>query len=112
MIGAHVRPDSNIYARLINASLEAGRAQDAVGMVRSAVGLPRGHPCLAGFGAGQCRPLDNPKARMLADWLEAIASAEEEAALSLLREVRTIPGIRLAHRLFRHAALTQAMVGA
>merc|ERR1719510_892688 len=37
MIGAHVRPDSNIYTRLINASLEAGRVQDAVGMVRSAV---------------------------------------------------------------------------
>merc|ERR1719245_1442641 len=112
MVGTRVRPDSNIYNRLINASLEAGRVQDAVGMVRSAVGLPRGHPCLASFSAAQCRPLDNPKARMLVDWLEGIANAEAESALSLLREVRAIPSIRLARRLFHHAALTQAMADA
>ena len=67
---------------------------------------------MAKFSTAQCRPLDNPKARMLVDWLEAVANADEEAAVRLLQEVRAIPSIRLASRLFRQAALTQAMTGA
>merc|ERR1740129_996085 len=94
MMEARESPDSSIYTRLIMALLEAGRARDAVGMIRSAMGLPGGHPCLEGFDRGLCRPADRPKARMLVDWLEAVAESEEAGAVRLLQEMMSIPGIR------------------
>merc|ERR1719330_2343367 len=109
MIEAGVSPDTNAYTRLIKACLQAGCVQDAVGVIRSAVGLPHGHPCLANFSAAECWPSDNPKAKMLVDWLEAVADVGEEAAVALLQEVWTVPDIKLAHRLFRRRALVQAM---
>merc|ERR1719384_2853347 len=69
MMETNVRPDSNTYTRLIMACLQAGRVRDAVGMIRSAMALPGGHPCLARFNRVHCRPSDRPKARMLFDWL-------------------------------------------
>merc|ERR1740129_1703221 len=111
MMEARVRPDSNTYARLIMACLQAGRVRDAVGMIRSSLGLPGGHPCLARFDAAHCRPLDKPKARMLVDWLEAVADSEEKEAVHLLQEMMSIPGIVHPHRLFRHAALAQIVKG-
>merc|ERR1719433_915542 len=112
MMEAHVRPDSNTYTRLVMACLQAGRVRDAVGMIRSAMGLPGGHPCLARFTRGLCRPSDKPKARMLVDWLDSVADSEEAEAVRLLQELMSIPGIVHPHRLFRHAALAQIVAGA
>merc|ERR1719361_611204 len=109
MMEAHVRPDSNTYTRLVMACLQAGRVQDAVGMIRSALGLPGGHPCLGRFSRGHCRPSDKPKARMLVDWLDAVADSEEVEAVHLLREMTSIPGLVHPHRVFRHAALAQVV---
>jgi len=105
-----VRPDGRTFTLLLRGSLASGEVTDTAALLRAAFGLPGGHPAVG-------KPRNGSNARsgwnniklcpdVVAEVLEGLVAQRRDPhlAVQLLRDLRTVPGLRIDPRL--HLRLT------
>jgi pentatricopeptide repeat protein len=92
-----VRLDGRTYSLLLKASVAAGEAADAAGLLRAAVGLRGVHPRLMGADAKLLQPHGGLAPALIGEVLEGIAGpcGDEGLAVALLKDLRTKPYVKL-----------------
>jgi pentatricopeptide repeat protein len=101
MLSERVRPDTRTYSLLLKAFISAGEGKEAAGLLRTAVGHRDVHPRLARFESRQLQPQGGLPNAFIADTLQGIAvqCRDERQAVSLLKELREIPSLKLDPKL-------------
>jgi pentatricopeptide repeat protein len=97
-----IRPDVRTYSLLLKASVAAGEAADAAGLLRAAVGLKGVHPRLMGADAKFLQPQPGLPSALIAEVLEGISGPQcrdEGLAVALLKDLRTKPHVKLDPKL-------------
>lgn len=99
MLRERVLPDARTYTLLLRSCVSNGSAEDAAGLLRSAMGVENGHPRLASFQQVQIR--GGLPADLIAEVLEGMAGRcrQDTLAMQLLQELRGVPGLHLDPRL-------------
>jgi len=109
-----VRPDSRTFTLLLRASLASCKVKETAALLRAAFGLPGGHPSV--FKPRNCSSkarLDGNSCKLcpdvVAEVLEglAIQRGSPQLAVQLLRDLRSVPGLRVDPKL--HLRLTASM---
>lgn len=101
-LNAGVRPDLRSYSLLLRACLVAKEAPQAAGLMRAAVGLRGVHPRLMGYAQHTLQPQGGLPQALISEVIEGIAGSpchEEMLALSLLKDLRTKPHVKVDPRL-------------
>mmetsp|Transcript_110060 Transcript_110060/g.173941 ORF Transcript_110060/g.173941 Transcript_110060/m.173941 type:complete len:658 (-) Transcript_110060:53-2026(-) len=102
MMCESVRPNARTYTILITACVEGKRAQDAAGLVRAAFGFAHVHPRLSRYDRKMLLTQGgNLSAAVLTEILEGIAGPcnSDQVAIALLKDLRTVSGLRLDPKL-------------
>jgi pentatricopeptide repeat protein len=96
-----VRLDGRTYSLLLKASVAAGEAADAAGLLRAAVGLRGVHPRLMGADPKLLQPQQGLAPALIAEVLEGISGpcGDEGLAVALLKDLRTKPHVKLDSRM-------------
>jgi len=105
-----VRPDSRTFTLLLRGSLASGEVKETAALLRAAFGLPGGH-------AAVYKPRNGSNSRsggnniklcpdVITEVLECLAAQRRnpQLAIQLLRDLRTVPGLRIDPKL--HLRLT------
>mmetsp|Transcript_4426 Transcript_4426/g.11413 ORF Transcript_4426/g.11413 Transcript_4426/m.11413 type:complete len:1020 (-) Transcript_4426:249-3308(-) len=110
MLSEHVRPDARTYGLLMRACLHANQVDDAVALLRGALGLNGTHPRIAKFRPMDVQPRGGLPGEMVSEILGLVAGArpEDPMVVQLLRDVRRVPGLHLDPRV--SARLTQQAI--
>jgi len=95
MVRERVRPEVRTYSLLIKAFISVGDGQSAADLVRSAMGLADGHKCLAGLPSHTFKPQGGLPGNLLSEALEGIASHDNRLALTLLKDLKSVPNLKL-----------------
>jgi len=99
MLQERVRPDPRTFKLILQSCMHTREAHDAGSLIRSAVGLRGGHPRLARFESHMVQPRGGLPTELLSEVLEGIAGCDERMAIQLLKDLRTVPGVRLDSKL-------------
>jgi len=108
-----IRPDTRTFTLLVRGSLASGEVKETAALLRAAFGLPGGHPSVSKpwSGSAKARPAWNSKLcpDVVAEVLEGLAIQRHspQLAVQLLRDLRTVPGLRIDPKL--HLRLTASM---
>jgi len=109
-----VPPDSRTFTLLLRGSLASGNVKETAALLRAAFGLPGGHPSVSKprNGSSKTRSGWNSSklcADVVAEVLEGLAIQRHspQLAVQLLRDLRTVPGLRVDPKL--HLRLTASM---
>jgi pentatricopeptide repeat protein len=96
MLSERVRPDARTYTLLIRACVAVRECKDAVGFIRSAMGLQDAHPRLAQAASLARLPKGLPS-DFLVEVLEGISQQGKEISLAvtLLKDLKSVPNLRL-----------------
>lgn len=97
-----VRPDPRTYHLLLKGAVSAGAIDDAVLLLKSATGLPGGHPRALPAAMAQLRgALSALQNDVVTEVLEALARcrSKERQTMELVAELRKLPGFHLPARL-------------
>jgi len=111
MLNAGIRPDARAYSLLLRACVAAKESQDAVGLVRAAVGLKGVQSRLMGYAPSLLQPQGGLPQALITEILEGIAGSPCYAgmlALDLLQDLRTKPHVKVDPKL--HLRLTTKAV--
>jgi pentatricopeptide repeat protein len=111
LVKERIRLDVRTYSLLLRGSVAAGHAADAAGLLRAAVGLRGVHPCLLNCDAKMLQPQGGLPQGLISEVLVGISGApcrDEVLAVSLLRDLRTKPSVKLDPKL-QLRLTTQAM---
>lgn len=94
MLSERIRPDARTYSLLMRACLLAGEAEQAAGLLRAGAGLEGPHPRIAHFGHNLLQPKGGLPSDLVAEIIEGIGGRgnEEHLAVSLIRDLRRLPG--------------------
>jgi pentatricopeptide repeat protein len=101
MLSDGVRPDMRMYSLLMKGYLADCKASDATGLLRAAVGLPDVHPKLCKFSARSLQTEKGLAESLITEVVEGIAACtkDEKAAVALVKDLRSVPGIKVDPKL-------------
>merc|ERR1719401_2617042 len=96
-----VRPDQRTYALILRSCISAGEAEEAAGLLRVGVGMPRAHPGIAGPLAALAQPRGGIAAELISEVLESMACrlGSTRLAVQLFQELKCVPGVKLDPKL-------------
>merc|ERR1719401_637026 len=83
LLSERVRPDMRTYALLLRGCISEGSAQDADGLLRSALGVEGGHPSLARFPASAVRPNERLPADLMMEIIHGIERLPRQQSISM-----------------------------
>ena len=105
-----IRPDTRTFTLLVRGSLASGEVKETAALLRAAFGLPGGHAAVSmpRNGSNSRSGGNNIKLcpDVIAEVLEGLATQRRnpQLAVQLLRDLRTVPGLRIDPKL--HLRLT------
>merc|ERR1719444_371945 len=101
MLGERVRPDVRTYTLLLRSCISASATTEAAGLLRAAAGLCGAPSRFLRHGASAAQPKGGLAAELVTEALEGIAAScgEEHLALELLRDLKSVRGLKLDGRL-------------
>mmetsp|Transcript_31065 Transcript_31065/g.56495 ORF Transcript_31065/g.56495 Transcript_31065/m.56495 type:complete len:1046 (+) Transcript_31065:176-3313(+) len=101
MLRERVRPDTRTYQLLLRGCIQAGKGDDAAGLLRAAAGLRGVHPRLAAASPNSLQPKGSLPSALIEETLEGIAGLcrDQRTAVALLQDLRRLPGLKLDPKL-------------
>lgn len=101
MLSERVYTDARSYTLLLRAAVSDRRAQEAIDLIRLAVGLPCGASRLSQVDGRVAKLRGGLPAEIIAEVLEGIANQckEQKLAVQMLREMQQVPGLKVDPRL-------------